>query len=354
MADAARDAVRARGCANPVRTALGVWVRCSSRRKLRCEGCASLYHGDWSAIGRSGIVGADASRFRFFFLTLTAPSFGRVHRVPRRSETKGQRCWCGVTHAADEAGLRGVPLDASTYDYDGQARWNRDAGALWSNTVHRLRDRWPSLEFFMAREWQARGVLHVHALLRLELGERASADAVRERAASAVAASKVDGALVEWGQEGTDCQPIRADGDAQRRAWYIAKALNYTLKDVASDAAELPLAVWAHQVRLADAARRMRCSRECAGESCGNRSHRNFGARGHVVSASRRTKTRAGWSFTGLTRTKLRRARFVWWLLNRATAAEREARGWPGEASAIESAATAARDEVAALCPAGP
>ena len=299
-------------------------------------------------------MGAESGRYAFFFLTLTAPSFGAVHRVPKRAESAPQRCRCGATHVADDVGLRGVPLDPGSYDYAGQVAWNRDAGVLWSNTVHRLRDAWPSIEFFMVREWQARGVLHVHALLRVELRERAASEAVRVRACSAVAASKVDGTVVEWGQEGADCQPIRADGDAQRRAWYIAKALNYTLKDVASDAAELPVSVWAHQVRLAEAARAMRCARDCAGDGCGNRAHRNFGARGHVVSASRRTLTRPGWSFSGLTRTKLRAARYAWWLVNRATAAERESRGWPGEAVVVERAAVAAREEVAALCSAGP
>ncbi|MFT3798025.1 replication initiator [Microbacterium sp.] len=333
---------------------MGFTVKCGSRSKARCAGCAAIYYGDWVAIGRSGIVGGDAGRYSFYFLTLTAPSFGAVHRVPKSAESNVQRCRCGVVHTVEDVGLRGVPIDPETYDYAGQVAWNRDAGVLWSNTVRRLRDVWESVEFFMVREWQARGVLHVHVLLRVELRERATSEAVRMRAASAVAWSKVDGSLVEWGQEGTDCQPIRADGDAQRRAWYIAKALNYSLKDVVLDAAAAPAAVSAHQNRLRAAAERMRCSALCEGGYCGSRAHRNYGARGHVVSASRRTLTRPGWSFTGLTRTRLRRERFLWWLLNGATPTEREARGWPGEASVMESAAVAAREEVAALCPGGP
>lgn len=354
--DAARAWVASRtGCARPVRTALGVWVRCGSRRKLRCEACAKLYHGDWSTIGRSGIVGADPARFAFFFLTLTAPSFGAVHRVPKNADAAPKRCGCMAVHAVSDVTLRGVPLDSDAYDYDGQAAWNRDSGVLWSNTVRRLRDVMPTLEFFMVREWQARGVLHVHALVRVAWCDRPSAERVRVRAMSAQAASKVDGTVVGWGQEGADCQPIRADGDAQRRAWYIAKALNYTLKDVAADAEGAPpVAVWEHQFRLGEAAARMRCSRDCEGYGCPGRAHKNYGARGHVVSASRPTRERAGWSFTGLTRTKLRRKRYEWWLENVATPAEREARGWPGEAAVVERAAVAAREEVAALCPAGP
>ncbi len=45
----------------------------------------------------------------FFLLTLTAPSFGRVHRGPNTA--KGQtsvnrRCDCGMWHTVEEANLR--------------------------------------------------------------------------------------------------------------------------------------------------------------------------------------------------------------------------------------------------------
>src|SRR5690242_11806804 len=111
--DSDRADVVARVCARPIRTTSGVWVRCGSRVKSRCDSCAELYRGDWAAIARSGVFDGPVEEYRFYLLTLTAPTFGRVHRVPREHGARVGRCGCGVTHSAEEAGLRGVPLDPS-------------------------------------------------------------------------------------------------------------------------------------------------------------------------------------------------------------------------------------------------
>ena len=68
--------VLARGCSSPVKTATGVWVRGGSRIKSKCSSCAELYRGDWAAIARSGVFDGPVEDFRFYLLTLTAPSFG--------------------------------------------------------------------------------------------------------------------------------------------------------------------------------------------------------------------------------------------------------------------------------------
>jgi len=308
--DPGKADVLARGCSSPVKTATGEWVRCNSRIKSRCESCAELYRGDWAAIARSGVFDGPVGQYRFYLLTLTAPSFGRVHRVPRSGTPT--RCGCGAMHSVDDAGLRGVPLDPATYDYAGQVAWNRDAGVLWDRTRRRLRDRWESVEYFIVREWQDRGVLHVHAIVRIARGEAPAAIALRDAARTAVAVSKVDGSVVEWGAQ-AQCDAFRADGDGAKTIWYLSKALNYVLKDVATDADDVPVAVWRHQVALGDAARQMRCAPDCEPQNCSSLVHKRYGSRSQVVSASRRTRTRSGWSFTGLTRTLQRRLRREWW-----------------------------------------
>jgi hypothetical protein len=302
--------VLARGCSSPVKTATGVWVRCGSRIKSRCESCSELYRKDWAAIARSGVFDGPVEDYRFYLLTLTAPSFGGVHRVPREGAAS---CRCGGTHDAKDAGLRGVPLEPGSYDYSGQVAWNRDAGVLWDRTRRRMRDRWDSLEYFIVREWQDRGVLHVHAIVRIARLEAPSAGQLREAARTATAVSRVDGAIVEWGAQ-ADCAAFRADGDGAKTIWYLSKALNYVLKDVASDSGEVPVEVWRHQVALADAARRMRCGVECEPQNCSSLVHQRYGSRSQVVSASRRTHNRTGWSFSGLTRTVQRRLRREWWV----------------------------------------
>lgn len=309
----ARAAVLARGCSSPIRTATGVWVRCGSRIKSKCESCAELYRGDWAAIARSGVFDGPVADFRFYLLTLTAPSFGRVHRVPRDAGPRVGACGCGVEHSAKDASLRGVPLDGGTYDYAGQVAWNRDAGLLWDRTRRRMRDRWDSLEYFIVREWQDRGVLHLHALVRIARVEAPSPEALREAARTATALSRVDeGVMVEWGAQ-AKCDAFRADGDGAKTIWYLSKALNYVLKDVATDSGEVPIEVWRHQIALGDAARRMRCSDMCDPGNCSSLVHQRYGSRSQVVSASRRTRNRSGWSFTGLTRTVQRRLRREWW-----------------------------------------
>lgn len=307
----ARAAVLARGCSSPIRTASGVWVRCGSRIKSKCGSCAELYRGDWARIARSGVFDGPAEDFRFYLLTLTAPSFGGVHRVPRDGAT-GARCRCGVTHTASDARLRGVPLDAGSYDYAGQVAWNRDAGVLWDRTRRRMRDRWDSLEYFIVREWQDRGVLHVHAIVRIARFEAPPPAQLLDAARTATAVSRVDGSIVEWGTQ-AKCDAFRADGDGAKTIWYLSKALNYVLKDVASDSGEVPVEVWRHQVALGDAARRMRCRTDCEPQNCSSLAHQRYGSRSQVVSASRRTRNRTGWSFSGLTRTVQRRLRREWW-----------------------------------------
>ena len=163
------------GCSRPIEVSPGVHVRCGSRVKSRCAACAELYRGDWAAIARSGVFDGPVENYRYYLLTLTAPSFGAVHRVPRSEGARLHVCGCGATHTALEGGLRGVPLDPASYDYVGQVAWNRDAGVLWDRTRRRMRDRWDSLEYFIVREWQERGVLHVHAIVRVAITEAPTA-----------------------------------------------------------------------------------------------------------------------------------------------------------------------------------
>jgi hypothetical protein len=321
--DVGRDEVISRGCLRPIRISSGIWVRCGSRLTGKCPSCAELYRGDWAAIARSGIFDGPVANFRFYLLTLTAPSFGAVHRVPRSEGKRAKRCGCSEVHTVKNAALRGVPLNPATYDYAGQVAWNRDAGLLWDRTRRRLRDRWDSAEFFLVREWQDRGVLHLHVLVRIARAVAPAAKVLGQAARTATAASKIDGSVVEWGEQ-VDAALFRADGDGARTIWYLSKALNYVMKDTtrASLGGRGAADAWVHVAALQRAARNIRCSLGCVPRDCDSRVHDRYGSRSHVVSASRRTKNRDGWSFTGLTRTVQRRLRREWFLSRDAGAPE--------------------------------
>lgn len=343
--------VIARGCVRPVKTSTGIWVRCGSRVKSLCQSCAELYRGDWASIARSGVFDGPVQNFRFHLLTLTAPSFGAVHRVPR-GEGKGVPvCGCGVQHSVSDAGLRGVPLHPSNYDYAGQTAWNRDAGLLWDRTRRRLRDRWDSLEYFIVREWQDRGVLHVHVLVRIQRSEAPDAGVLRDAARSAVAFSKIDGTLVQWGAQAR-CDAFRADGDGAKTIWYLSKALNYVMKDVVHQGETVHPRVWSHLLALERAARAMCCAPDCDPVSCRGRVHERYGARSQVVSASRRTKHRTGWSFSGLTRTVQRRLRLEWFLSQ--TEASDAASNLAEQVEAVEGRSLRVRRELAPCAAAVP
>ena len=279
-------------------------------------------------------------------LTLTAPSFGRVHRVPRSAGERVRRCGCGALHTVGDAVFRGVPLDPSTYDYAGQVAWNRDSGVLWDRTRKRLRDRWDSLDFFLVREWQDRGVLHHHLLVRIARAEAPEPSVLESDARTAVAFSQIDGAQVEWGAQAV-CKPIRADVDGARTILYLSKVLNYMMKDTALHGMGGRNHAWEHLLELEHAARSMRCSVDCVPWACMSRVHDRYGSRAHVVSASRQTKHRPGWSITGLTRKKQRQQRKEWF--DAQTAAQESPAASPEVARwALESLAARARRELEA------
>ncbi|MFD7981932.1 replication initiator [Kitasatospora indigofera] len=112
-------------------------VRCRNRRASRCAPCSREHSGDTFHLVRAGLSGGkgvpDSVRTHpRLFVTLTAPSFGRVHRVGVCRPARHGRCehsgrhGCGGTHPATDV-LVGQPLCTSCYDYPGHVLWNASA-----------------------------------------------------------------------------------------------------------------------------------------------------------------------------------------------------------------------------------
>lgn len=318
------DAFIQRFCSNPFEVRPGVYVRCQTRSTVRCPSCAKLYSNDWKMILHSGVDDDANAAYRYFLLTLTAPSFGAVHHVPK-STGDGKKCRCGRLHSSEERSLHGTPVDAHKYDYVGAAAWNRDLGVLFDTTRARLRRRHPDLEYCVVREWQARLSLHVHALVRVPASDAPSALEIGELARTTWATSRIDGTVVEWGSQQT-CDEFQTGQSGVRTIGYLAKAINYVVKDVLAGPANQARD---HFFRFDQIARtEMRCE-SCLYSNpsfCRSKVHRNLGARQQVVSVSRHTKTREGWSLTGLTRKGQREVRRAW--------AENEADGGDAQARA--------------------
>ncbi|MEU7743222.1 replication initiator [Nonomuraea sp. NPDC049158] len=167
-------------------------VRCGNRRASRCPSCAEVYRADTYQLIRAGLLGGkgvpeDVRTHPRVFATLTAPSFGPVHRGPdkdghsRPCHPRRSGPACFQRHRADDERL-GQPLDPDSYDYIGHVLWNAHAGELWRRFTIYLRrhlagaagmtqaafNRAVRVSFAKVAEYQARGVVHFHAVIRMD------------------------------------------------------------------------------------------------------------------------------------------------------------------------------------------
>ncbi|TWG03616.1 replication initiator [Streptomyces brevispora] len=156
-------------------------VRCGNRRATRCPACSTVYRYDTYQLITAGLRGGktvptSVAAHPRVFATLTAPGFGPVHNQPDTGP-----CHCGHIHSDDDR-LLGTPLDPERYDYAGAVLWNAHAPALWARfTTHLrreiakaagltqrvLRDH-ATLSYAKVAEYQKRGQVHFHAVIRLD------------------------------------------------------------------------------------------------------------------------------------------------------------------------------------------
>ncbi len=169
-----------------------ITVPCGNRRESACPSCSGLYKYDAYNLVVAGLRGGKdvtsaVGEHPRLFVTVTAPSFGPVHLGPdkdgklRLCRPRRSGLSCGRWHGADDP-LIGTPLDPDTYDYERHVLFNAVASALWSQTTVEIRralaevvglsrrscERVARVEFAKVAEYQARGVVHFHAVVRLD------------------------------------------------------------------------------------------------------------------------------------------------------------------------------------------
>ncbi len=172
------------------------YVRCGDRRAQRCESCSREYKGDAWHLLISGLTGGkgvtdEVSSHPTTFATLTPPSFGPVHGLRRGAPCRARRdrplcphgrpLYCMHRHRPDDRRL-GEPLCPDCYDYEGHVLWQWKAPELWRRfrialdrelastlgvTERRLKEL-ARIDYSKVAEFQARGLIHVHALVRLD------------------------------------------------------------------------------------------------------------------------------------------------------------------------------------------
>ncbi len=165
---------------------------CGTRLASRCPSCAEVYRWDTYQLIKAGLAGGKGvpetvNTHPAVFVTLTAPSFGVVHTRenkgtmkpcrPRRDKPvceHGKPLWCNAIHSEGDGRL-GQPLCMDCYDYEHHVVWNHLVGKLWSRTMLRVRRVLGAtakgvlrVRYAKVAEYQRRGVVHLHALVRLD------------------------------------------------------------------------------------------------------------------------------------------------------------------------------------------
>ncbi|MFE3451434.1 replication initiator [Nonomuraea sp. NPDC059194] len=253
---------------------------CGNRRASRCPACSAVYKDDTYHLIISGLRGGkgvpeEVSGHPRVFATFTAPSFGAVHTHreqggktlpcrPRRDRPiceHGRPEGCGLRHDRDDSQV-GQPLCVDCYDYIGAVLWNAHAGALWReftksmpSTLARMLGvtrtelrRTVRLSYAKVAEYQARGLVHFHAVIRLDGPDGPSdrppdrftvelLDQAIRQTAGRISVDLADGpqdgraggplVAVRWGDQ-LDVRPVYVSADLdgmsdQRVAAYVAK-----------------------------------------------------------------------------------------------------------------------------------
>ncbi|MFI1419186.1 replication initiator [Streptomyces sp. NPDC020731] len=272
-------------------------VRCNNRRTTRCGACAEVYRRDTFHLITSGLRGGKGVPERVsahprVFATFTAPGFGPVHNRPTGPARTVRPCRCGALHDQDDAVL-GTPLSPDTYDYEAAVLWNAHAGLLWrrfsiylrrevakrAGLTQRAFREHARVSFAKVAEYQKRGAVHFHAVIRIDGptgGDTsppawATAELLTDAIRAAATAAQVDGPTIDgrthtftFGRQ-LDIRTIRsADFDDGQElteravAAYIAK---YATKgaETATGALDRPLKFLAElaQLDISDHARRL-------------------------------------------------------------------------------------------------
>jgi hypothetical protein len=175
---------------------------CGNRREAVCPACSAVYKRDARQLVRAGLAGGKGipetiAAHPCVFATLTAPSFGPVHARRLRGKTvlpcrprrdaSARRCphgrdiSCPTRHVEGDPRL-GQPMCQACYDYQAAVLFNAYAGTLWRRFTIYLPRRLARLlgitqkqlralvrlRFVKVAEYQARGVVHFHAVIRID------------------------------------------------------------------------------------------------------------------------------------------------------------------------------------------
>ena len=231
-----------RWCENPRKNA-GKWARCGSLDWASCRYCAGL-----STLYVKKIIddGLNYENHTYYFLTLTAPSFGKVHSFLKGDNTM---CVCGEKH--NDNALAGVPIDLKHYKYRQQIEFNKNSSELFRYSAQKFARvlGMKSVPWCAVREYQQRGALHFHIIVRVP------ADVPETKVNKAfIAMRKQHFNGFTWGRS-ADIQ--RVNNDASNTVRYLSKLVGYSVKSLGKSANLLSNQQRDFYSRLDDCARQL-------------------------------------------------------------------------------------------------
>jgi len=263
-----------------------IYTPCGNRRAAVCPACAEVYRRDTYHLIKAGLTGdrwgiPPLHEHIAVFVTATAPSFGPVHhrlvdvhaadcRTKDRCTCRAKICHpfgrscphgvptaCRTRHKATDPAL-GQPLCLDCYNHAAHVVWNHEAPELWRRTIQNVRRNIERLGralgvelrrcYVKVYEFQVRGVIHYHALIRLDgvhpdcpqaivPPPRAVTRTMLEAAVRAAftgtaytspahSANGDRGWRIGWGDKGLDIQHVNAPGgpiNLEKLTGYLAK-----------------------------------------------------------------------------------------------------------------------------------
>jgi hypothetical protein len=258
-------------------------------------------------------------------LTLTAPGFGPVHSVgsggpchpgsPTARCPHGRPSSCFSRHAVTER-VVGTPLCVDCYDYEGALLYNACTPELWRRTTIYLMRHLAGvlgrtqaetktlvkLSFCRVAEYQRRGLVHLHAVIRADGIDGAMPPLTGEQlaraslsAARAVTVPRPSG-VARWGKQ-VDVQLLdRSDSQrAKKVAGYVAKYATKSSDEtgaldhrITSEEDLSRRALSPHQRRMAEMAWALGADEQFAHLNLRHHAH-SLGYGGHFLSKSRRS-----------------------------------------------------------------
>ena len=224
--------------------------RCGTRRADLCAPCSVVWKDDaYFALMKP----AKEYEGTITFITLTAPgwrTFGKAHTATYRKLAK-ERCACSEYHDPNDP-LVGIPLSKDKFEHKRVVEFNNNVSRLVAVTLQKIyrllatelgksvnEVRLPTARVV---EWQERGLLHVHIIVRGSIPTFIVENAVNG-ASKTNKRRRIEPATTNghrWGEQ-VNVRHINSGDETQIGilSGYMTKVVSYALKDVGTSQKEI-------------------------------------------------------------------------------------------------------------------